>query len=312
MEALRLALRGLRWRAGASLAVLVVAVVASAAAALGPLYARSAEESLVRDGMAREPAISTGVQMRGNVAGQTQFSPLQVRQAVAERAADPALDPWYLPATLSLTVLEGNPTLDGRQLGRAQVSWYQGQCDGVQVVRGRCPAAPGQAMVSVRVAALTDVRIGDTVRLGITSEPALDSVVVVGTYDPTTADPAVWGLAHPSQLAEARVEGSPDRLDEFVVDEATMLRSNGDVGAVALRVVDANRVFLADLGALRDAVTSATVNQVDQTSTLPGRSRRAGCRTISTRCNRSSTRWRRPRSPSPHSWSCWRGSCCSS
>jgi hypothetical protein len=35
------------WRRGASLAVLVVAVVASLAATLGPLYTRSAEQSYV-------------------------------------------------------------------------------------------------------------------------------------------------------------------------------------------------------------------------------------------------------------------------
>ena len=77
MESLRLALRGLRWRAGSSLAVLVVAVVAMAGAALGPLYARSAAESLVRDGLTLAPQATTGVQSRGSIAGQTQYTPRQ-------------------------------------------------------------------------------------------------------------------------------------------------------------------------------------------------------------------------------------------
>jgi putative ABC transport system permease protein len=258
VEALRLALRGMRWRTGPSLAVLVVAVVAMAGAALGPLYAHSSQESLVRDGLTQSPPVTTGVQSLGNVAGQTQFSPAQLTKAVEERAADPALDPWYRPATLSLTVLEGAPSVQGHQLGLAQVSWYRGQCGAVTVVTGHCPDGASQAMVSSRTATSSGVRLGTVIRLGITSDPTVDRVTVVGTYDPATADPAVWGLAIPSQYAPGRIEGSPDRLDEIVVDQATMLRSNGDVAVVTLRAIDPAAVHLDDLPALRDAVVKAT------------------------------------------------------
>ena len=261
MEGLRLALRGLRWRAGSSLAVLVVAVIASAGAALGPLYARSAEESLVREGLATSAAITTGVQVRGHVAGQTQFSPAQVAAAVQARATDPALDPWYSPPTLSLSVNSGAPRYDGVELGVAQVSWYRGMCEGVTIVTGVCPTSSGQAMVSARFAEDVGVGLATPMQLGITSDPALDRVTVVGTYDPASADPAVWGLERPAQYAPARVPGSPDRYDEVLVDEQTMLRSNGDLAAVSLRPLDASTVLLGDLPDLRAAVTAATQPQ---------------------------------------------------
>ncbi|MFN8168927.1 MAG: FtsX-like permease family protein [Candidatus Nanopelagicales bacterium] len=261
MEGLRLALRGLRWRAGSSMAVLVVAVVASAGAALGPLYARSAEESLVREGLATAPAIATGVQVRSNVAGQTEFSPEQIERTVEQRASDPALDPWYGRPSLALTVNSGAPRAPGLDLVTAQVSWYRGMCEGVTVVSGRCPTGAGEAMVSQRLAEASGLALGTPMQLGITSDPAADRVVVVGTYDPSSADPAVWGLERPAQFQVARQEGSPDRVDEILVDHETMLRSNGDLAAISLRPLEASTVLLRDLPPLRAAVEGATQTQ---------------------------------------------------
>jgi hypothetical protein len=269
MQALRLTLRGLRWRAGSSLAVLVVAVVAAAAAALGPLYAASAEESLVRDSLALADPVTTGVQFRGGVAGQTQFSPAEVSDAVTDRAADPSLDPWYGPATSSLTVANGDPRLvdselgPSERLGIATVSWYDGQCEGVTVADGRCATSLGEAMISTRLADNAAIGLGDRIRLGITSDRSVDTVTVVGTYDATSADPAVWGLARPDEYSPARTEGAPDRLDEIVVARETLLLSTGDVAAVSFRALDAATVRVSELSELDEAVVTATASPAD-------------------------------------------------
>lgn len=257
MESLRLALRGLRWRSGSSIAILLVALVAMAGAALGPLYAASAEDSLVRDSLATAPDVATGVVTRGNIAGQTQFTPAQLRDAVAARAANPVLDPWYRPGTMSLVLHDGTPRVEDRRLGDAQIAWVRGQCDGITVVRGRCPEGRHEAMISGRTAEGSDVPLGTQLRLGISSDPVNDTVTVVGLYDVSSADPAVWGLDDPAQYAPARTEGPPGRLDEIVVDEQTMLDSTADVAAVSLRRLDAASVHLADLPALRAAVAEA-------------------------------------------------------
>jgi putative ABC transport system permease protein len=258
VESLRLALRGLRWRVGPSVAVFVVAVVAMAGAALGPMYAASASDSLVRDDLATSGAVTTGVVSRGNIAGQTQFSPEQLRTAVAQRAADPALDPWYLPGSMGLTVHDGTITDGSRLVGIAQVGWHRGQCGGITVVEGRCPADDREAMVSTRTEKDAGVPVGTMLRLGISSDSVADTVRVVGVYDAATADPSVWGLDRPAQYTPARIEGPPDRLDEVVVSEQTMLGTNGDVAAVSLRRIDPARVHLADLPDLRAAVVAAT------------------------------------------------------
>ncbi|HEY5185230.1 MAG TPA: hypothetical protein VIM19_10085 [Actinomycetes bacterium] len=93
MHAVALILRGIRWRAWASLAVLFVAVVATAAAVAAPMYAHSAEESLIRDRLGALSPVTTGYLVRGQVAGQTPFTPTEVMQAAQAAALDPRLGP---------------------------------------------------------------------------------------------------------------------------------------------------------------------------------------------------------------------------
>ncbi len=274
MESLRLALRGLRWRSGASLTVFLVAVVAMAGSALGPLYAQSAADSLVRAGLAGAPPVTTGVETRGSVAGQTQFTPAEILDVVTGRSADPGLDPWFLPGTLSYSVRNGSPSIEGQLLGTAAVGWHRGQCEAVTVVEGSCPDAAGEAMVSARTAAEGGLVLGDDLRLGISSDVAADTVRLVGTYDPVTADPRVWGLGNPEQAQPGSAKGEPDRLDEILVDQSTLEASRGDVTAASFRPLDPTTVHLGDLPLLTTAVLAAT----DNTSAPEGQ----GPRTVAT------------------------------
>ncbi len=61
MWRLMIVLRGLWWRRGLTFAVLIVATITTAAAALGPLYARAASESTLQDQLAAAPVTSTGL-----------------------------------------------------------------------------------------------------------------------------------------------------------------------------------------------------------------------------------------------------------
>lgn len=260
VESLRLAWQGLRWRSGASLTVFLVAVVAMAGSALGPLYAQSAADSLVRAGLESAAPVTTGVETRGSVAGQTQFTPAEILDVVAERSAASELDPWFLPGTLSLTVRNGSPSLQGQQLGNAQVGWHRGQCEAVTVTEGRCPEAAGEAMVSARTADEGGLALGDDIRLGISSDELVDTVALVGTYDPASADPQVWGIGGPEQAQPGSAKGEPDRLDEILVDQSTLASSRGDVTAASFRLIDPTTVHVADLPALTAAVLDATDN----------------------------------------------------
>ncbi len=256
---LGLVMRGLRWRAVSSIAVALVAVVAMVGAVLGPLYASSAADSLVREGLAEAAPSSTGVLFRAQRAGQTQFDPADLVAAVAERSADPSLDPWYEPGTLALSVGSGAPTVGDNKLGIAQVAWHRGQCDGVEITSGVCPASRGEAMISARMADQFDIPLGTSMRLRISSDAVADQVTVVGTYDEATADPAVWGPVSPAQFQPAAAPDGPDHLDEIVVDQQTLASGIADVAATSFRALDATSVHASGVPALRDAVGAALV-----------------------------------------------------
>ncbi len=263
--------RGLRWRWVSSVAVALVAVVAMVGAVIGPLYASSAADSLVREAMVEAAPVSTGVLVRAQRAGQTQFTPSDLLDAASERAADPALDPWYEPGTLALTVADGTPRIQDNPIGIGMVGWHRGQCEAVEITSGECPSNRGEAMVSARMADQFDIALGDSVGLGISANAAADQVEVVGTYDAATADPKVWGLVSPAQFQPASDPFGPDRLDEIVVDEATMLSVSGasDVAATSFRALDATTVHMSVLPDLRQAVESAVAVTSTAVGTTP-------------------------------------------
>ena len=266
---LGLVMRGLRWRWVSSVAVALVAVVAMVGAVLGPLYASSAADSLVREGVSEAAPALTGVLVRAQRAGQTQFDPSDLLDAVSERAADPSLDPWYQPATLALTVADGRPKVRDNPIGIAMIGWHRGQCDAVELTSGTCPSGPAQAMISARMAEQFDISLGDYVRLGTRADGANDQVEVVGTYDAATADPAVWGLVSPAQYLPAQAPDGPDRLDEIVVDQATFTSSSGDVAATSFRALNPTTVHAPELPALRSAVESAVAVPPASDGTVP-------------------------------------------
>ena len=215
---MHLILAQLRWRTAASLAVFALAVVAITASALGPMYARSAQESLVKDALEQADPVSTGLLVSGDLAGQTQFSVTDVATEIDRRIAASGVQEFYGPAVNSLTV--GNTTVtnaDGVQIGVGAVGWYAAQCTGARIVTGRCPERTGEAMVSTREMQIRRLHLGDHIRLLMSTEDRLNTVTIVGTYDPTSGGTQVWGADSPAQSAAAVLPGSPDHLDEVLV-----------------------------------------------------------------------------------------------
>lgn len=256
MHALLLVLRGLRHRRGPSLAVLLVAVVATAAAVLGPLYARSAEESLVRDRVALAPTTSTGLTVSAALAGQTDQPVARLLSTVQEAADKPAYDGWYRPASLRVQVPDARVTGPGGYLAVATIGWHRDQCAAVRLVQGRCPDGPHEVMVSSRMASEGHLRVGDRLGLGLGApEPAGNEATVVGTYDVGTADLETWGPQSPAQAAPAGGAGDgPDHVDEVVVDQGSVLAATSELRVTGFRALRAERVHLADLPAAEAVV----------------------------------------------------------
>jgi putative ABC transport system permease protein len=143
VDALLLALRGLRARRGTSAVVVAVGLFASAAAATGPLYLAAAGESVLRDTLRAAPVAATGLEVRRETTAG------RLAQDVVEDAVDAAVDgdPAYPVRTTALEQ-DGTVVVAGSAVARTRLTARDGSCAQVVVLRGRCPQRAGEVLVS--------------------------------------------------------------------------------------------------------------------------------------------------------------------
>ena len=200
----RLAVQGLWFRRSTALIVLVLATVASAASVVAPLYARAAEESILRDTLRRADAFDLSVQV----------SAPQVGAGVGEGAAPPAsAADGVVRDALTHRAFgqrrlafvgkgEYHPT-EGENAGGeviGQVVERAGVCEHLPTVTGRCPEAPDEGIMSRRSLEVIGAEVGDVVEAELPNSATLQdggiapvvAVEVVGAYDPVPVDDAYW------------------------------------------------------------------------------------------------------------------------
>jgi putative ABC transport system permease protein len=223
----RLVLRALWWRRGLTAAVLAVAVVTTTAAALGPLYARAAGESILQDHL-NQAGSSAGVHMYSDLDIGRASTLARTAAAVPRPGSIPGYDRQiqglYTPKSYSALA-------KGSQVGVvATLVWRDGACAHLVVVAGRCPSAPNEAMASQRTVGSQyyGFRLGVSVSLGaplnVFNQPMPDpsAVRIVGVYRAKdTADPFWFG----QELFAAAIGGNdrPDAIDSLFVARGEFL-----------------------------------------------------------------------------------------
>ena len=218
---LRVVLRSLSWRRWATLGLLAASVAAFAAAAVGPLWANAAEDSmLTRTFRAGGPADGSSllqVTARGNDIGYGQ----QQIPALAEQEAEQSA---RMPAPLRRAFTEPRRLLatSGRMLVTAEseaevmahLSWSRVGCPAVTLVAGACPDRDTEVAVSARTARALQVAVGDRVEV-----PAL-------THEPPEAN---TGRFFPATLRVTGVYQAPDvRSRSWVGWEQVFEHATGD------------------------------------------------------------------------------------
>lgn len=252
---MRLILAQLRWRPAASLAVLALAIVAITASALGPLYARSAEESVVKDAVAQADPVSTGLVVSGDVAGQTQFTVDDLAAEVDRTITAPTVRQFYGSPVRSMSVNDITvANADGIAIGVATIGWYEAQCEGARIVVGRCPQRLGEAMVSAQEFDGHHLSIGDRITVQMSSVDRLDTVTVVGSYDAASGGTDVWGVTSPAQAAPAVLPGQLPQLDEVLVSRDQLVAATANTTVTAFLPLRSDRVTLDNLDALLSGI----------------------------------------------------------
>jgi hypothetical protein len=267
-------LRALWWRRGLSAATLLVAAITIGAGSLGPLYARAADESTLRDRLTESASDAA-----------LHFSFTRNVETEGELAATAALGPKpgsikAYPSTL-VAAVQGvrASTLAQVAIGdvgpNTRIIWRAGACAHFVLTRGRCPSAPGEALASERTVQnpFSGWKVGTRLVLSGTPQAGADSgltgadlpVTVVGAYRLRSATDPFWEGrtyfdAHPG------AGDGPDTYDGLFVDRA-------ELPALLPRTLEvqvdypiaADRVRLADVPALR-----RDVSQLVQLRSEPG------------------------------------------
>jgi putative ABC transport system permease protein len=221
----RLAVRALWFRRGVSLVVLLVASVAVAAAALGPVWSSAAQESLLRDRLATEAVGATGLSATRSNA--TSFDPLpaeQLLEVTARALADPAVDDLFGPVRSSVRLSGEMPLLGTSNVtpvAVARLAWREGQCELLRFTEGRCPQAVGEVVVSKRtVDSGVGVGLGP-LRVQLVGSDAVRVPRVVGVYEPVDPDDPAWFSVDYFDAGPRPGDSAPPKVDTVFASRPT-------------------------------------------------------------------------------------------
>ena len=178
-------LRGAWRRAGVSLGILLVATVASAAAAAGPAYDAAARASILQDNLHTQLPIARTVEVdgSGSVVGLADNLNSHVNSILAAQLGRPAAVKRLFQPPVEAILAQART---GNHL--TPLTWRTDVCAHLRLTAGSCPRGADQVMVSTSYAKLSHVRPGDTIatssgygRLSVTGEYAVPSGPQLGT-----------------------------------------------------------------------------------------------------------------------------------
>lgn len=229
-----LALRGLWWRRGLTLAILVVAIVSTTAAALGPLYARAAAESTLHDQLTSSGSTAGLHFSTNNVEAYADIVDGIRNQIPADgrvRGYSRSIEGVYTPDKGRSVGVRVSAAADGVSgVAATHLAWRQSQCRHLVIISGHCPDGAGQALVSERTVSsgAYGFRLGATLTFpdlqnvnssGNRSASNPLRLKVVGTYLPKDAGDRYW-FGRDYFDAHSTGQGL-DTVDSVFVDQAT-------------------------------------------------------------------------------------------
>lgn len=260
MPRVPLVLKGVWWRRGTALALLAVATISCASASLGPLYAKAAGESTLRDQLTQAPVIDTALHF-------------QVKLINAPIPTDPEEYHALLADTAQVKRLRGYPSavpgvffpIDagvGTHPGvKTRFVWRPQACAHLTIVSGRCPSGPNEVVVGQRTIDDSGYgwKIGSTIDasiLDLQNNTVAIPAKIVGSYVPkNVADPYWFGVnyfnAHPGS------QDSSDTVDAVFLSQAgldALPRVPGLTASVDY-ALDAAAIRLRDVPTLRREAT---------------------------------------------------------
>lgn len=183
-----LLLAGLRWRLGSSLAMLVMAVVAVAIGAFGPIYLHSADQSVLDSTLAGAPSENLGLTLQPA----HRVGDFHKLEAAADHPPRPGGGrPWF--GKWISTDEVGFTSTAGGQAYYSGLLERSGVCAHLVMVAGQCSSQFGTVVLSTRSAQELGLGVGQTLHLSLIDSSRTASLKITGLCTPNPASPYWWG-----------------------------------------------------------------------------------------------------------------------
>jgi len=185
----RLLLRALKWRASATVAVLVVATAAVLAASAGPFYYTAVSGNVLHAALVTATPSNDGIT---DIPSPALGDIPERSQVLIPLARRDHLGRWYAPATVTL---DAGVTVPPDAEGHSYVSDLVSRtnvCAHLTFVIGRCPTAVDQVAMTVRSAEVLKAQVGSQIPLLSHGILTPTTVTVVGIVKVGTAKAAYW------------------------------------------------------------------------------------------------------------------------
>jgi putative ABC transport system permease protein len=246
---LPLALRGLFWRRGISVAILVTAAVTTGAAALGPLYARAASESTLRDTLTHAASADSGLDFEATNLSEAPGGAnvlARLGRAIATAPAPGSIRgyPTQIESVYWATSAAA-PPIDALN---TSLVWRSGECAHLRFVSGHCATGAHEAMVSARTVDFKQYgwKLGGALLVGG------QAMKIVGVYQPKNIDDPFWFGQNYFNASTANRVG-PDTVDTVFVakPEIVALPGNTPVRVSLDYPLDPSAIRLANVPKLK-------------------------------------------------------------
>ena len=258
----------LRHRPRQALLVLLLSAVVTASAALGPLYARAVEQSVLKNVLADAPVGESSITVLATGAAPPSPAELAdgVRRSVPQQFGRP-LQGADTPVDLRVATA-GTGRRDGRGAAdrpdaRGRLVSRAGMCAHLEIAEGRCARAEGEVLVSRLAAGVTGVSVGDSLKVASQptgsspGEPPGRDVSVVGVYEPPAPGDPFWsgrGQATPQAANPTQTGSDVPAVDDVLTPWSTVASVTWSALRTHLDVpVEVARVDLAGIGELQSA-----------------------------------------------------------
>jgi hypothetical protein len=179
---------GLRWRLGSSLAMLIIAVVAVATGAFGPIYLHSADQAVLNGALGSAPPGNVGLTLQpgvGNGSDRLMDAADRVPRAGGGRT-------WFGRGIS--TDETGVATVANEETYTADLMARSGVCAHLVIVAGRCGTQTGSVVLSARSAHELGLGVGQRIDLSVIRSSRRASLTITGLYAPNPSSRYWWGI----------------------------------------------------------------------------------------------------------------------